>query len=587
MVMAAGVVATVNPVAASTTSRAATASTADVTVAAEVSPPSADEVVAAFAAADVNVTSIDAPVAASGGVTLTDWQLGNLAGQASSAAAGLTGSQLREAFPVADNGVPIDAIVAAWLITVESASATAARSIMPVDVATITDPATVIYPWAVLVLFVHDLMLSSPEAPAGSEPAGLRDGPFPADPATAGSGGGVCAALSDFYAGMTTAIVAALEDVPVLGTLAELAVQLFEQVLGTALAPLLAPIQLAIGALGVAAVVAHIVDPWVFFIDKEPPLVIDYGVAPNPGNPGSFTARIEGGAILEWPAAIQACADLAGVQLPDLDPNGATVTWTTAFGPHVTVATQQDTIADNNGQLTATLDYVTAVESADTATGEPASAPIQVTVKVVRPENQQLGAVVEQIVGDALSALPQPVADILASLAGSAIGSIVQFNDPSGKDSITVRFHTPPPPTTTTPPPPPTTTPTPSCIGRLLHGQSSILVGTTLEIRPDGTWTLDFTGFQPQVSQGVTVTLAGQMNGTWTATADGSGFVFVTDPNSPFTATGSYEGITLEFTLQELASMLGLFGGGSADTPGVATCTNGNLTTPTGEIVFA
>jgi hypothetical protein len=397
----------------------------------------------------------------------------------------------------------------------------------------------------------------------------------------------VCAALSDFYAGMTTAIVAALEDVPVLGTLAELAVQLFEQVLGTALAPLLAPIQLAIGALGVAAVVAHIVDPWVFFIDKEPPLVIDYGVAPNPGNPGSFTARIEGGAILEWPAAIQACADLAGVQLPDLDPNGATVTWTTAFGPHVTVATQQDTIADNNGQLTATLDYVTAVESADTATGEPASAPIQVTVKVVRPENQQLGAVVEQIVGDALSALPQPVADILASLAGSAIGSIVQFNDPSGKDSITVRFHTPPPPTTTTPPPPPTTTPTPSCIGRLLHGQSSILVGTTLEIRPDGTWTLDFTGFQPQVSQGVTVTLAGQMNGTWTATADGSGFVFVTDPNSPFTATGSYEGITLEFTLQELASMLGLFGGGSADTPGVATCTNGNLTTPTGEIVFA
>jgi hypothetical protein len=584
MVMVSGVVATVNPAAASTTARAATASTADVTVAAEVSPPTADDIVAAFAAADVNVTSIDAPVATSGGVTLTDWQLGNLARQAS-AAAGLTGTQLREAFPVADNGVPIDAIVAAWLITAESASATAARSIMPIDVATITDPATVVYPWAVLVLFVHDLT-SAPTAPAGSEPAGLRGGPIPADPATAGSGGGVCAALSDFYTATTTAIVAALEDVPILEALAELGLQLFEQFLGTLRGTLLAPIQLAITALGVAAVVAHIVDPWVFFVDKEPLLFIDYGVAPNPGNPGSFTARIEGGAILEWPAAIQACANLAGVQLPDLDPNGATVTWTTAFGPHATVATQQDTIADNNGQLTATLDYLTAVESADTATGEPVSAPIQVTVKVVRPEDQQLGAIVEQIVGDALSALPQPVADVLASLAGTAIGSIVQFNDPTGTAPITVRFHTPPPQTTTTPPP--TTTPTPSCIGRLLHGQSSILVGTTLEIRPDGTWTLDFTGFQPQVLQGVTVTLAGQMNGTWTATADGSGFVFVTDPNSPFTATGSYEGITLEFTLQELVSLLGsLFGGGSADTPGVATCTNGNLTTPTGEIVFA
>jgi hypothetical protein len=544
--------------------------------------PGAEDVAAAFAAAGVDVTPIDGPVASGEGVTLTDWQVGNLARQAS-AGAGLSGRQLREAFPVADDGVPVDAIVAAWLVTGESASATAARTIMAIDVTTIRNPATVIYPWAVLVLFVHDLSSSLGEAPAG-----LRDGPSPAEAALPESGSGVCGALSDFYAAMTSAIVAALEQVPVIGTLAELAVQLFEEVLGTAVKPVQAAIGVAITALGIAAVVAHIIDPWVFFIDKEPLLVIDYGIAPNPGNPGSFTARIEGGAILEWPAAVQACAALAGVQLPDLHPNGATVSWTVAFGPHATVTSQQGTISEVNGAFVARLDYVTAIEPAEAAAGEPVSAPINVSVKVVRPADQQLDAIVEQIVGDALSGLPQPIADLLASLAGTAIGSIAQFNDPTGNESITVRFHAPPPPTTTVPSTSPPTTPAQSCIGRVLHGQAGVFVGTTLLIRPDGTWALDFAGFPPQEYQGVTVTFAGQWIGTWTPTDDGTGFVIVPDLNSPFTATGTYQGVTLELTMEQLIGLLGdLIGAPVNNTPGIATCTNGNITTPTGEIMYS
>ena len=526
------------------------------------------------------MTSIDDP-GEPAGVTLTDWQAGNLARQASMGV-GITGAHLREAFPVAADVVPVDAMVAAWLITAESPAATAARAIMPVDVTTITDPSVVTYPWATLVLFVDDLTTDG--ADMASEPFGWRSSVDSPE-----SGTGVCGALSDFYNAMTSAIVGALQDVPLIGTLAELAVQLFEEVLGTALAPLLVPIQLAITALGVAAVVAHVVDPWVFSIDKEPFLAIDYGIAPNPGNPGSFVAHIAGGAILEWPAAIQACADLAGVTLPDLDPNGATVTWTPTFGIHATVAAQETTIADDNGEYAATLDYVTAVEPADNASGVPASATVGVSVTVTRPEDQQLGAVVEQIVGGALGALPGPVADLLASLAGSAIGSVATFNDPSGSASITVRFHVPPPPQSTEPETTPPTVPTTPCVDRLLDAQTPPIIGVTLLLRSDGTWTADFAGSQTQDIQGVIVTLSGQINGTWTPTSDGSGFVLVEDFGSPFTGTSTFQGVTITFTLAELLGMLGGFFGVSADptlSPGL-TCTDGTLTNPAGVVVFA
>jgi hypothetical protein len=210
-------------------------------------------------------------------------------------------------------------------------------------------------------------------------------------------------------------------------------------------------------------------------------------------------------------------------------------------------------------------------------------------VTVSRPEDQQLGAVVEQVVGGALSALPGPVADLLASLAGSAIGSVATFNDPADSASVTVRFHTPPPestvPETTLPP----TVPTTPCVDRVLEAQVPPMLGVTLLLRSNGTWTADFTGSQTQDIQGVIVTLSGQINGTWTPTSDGTGFVLVEDFNSPFTGTGTYQGITLTFTLAELIDLLGGLFGVSADptlTPGLR-CTEGTLTTPDGVIVFA
>jgi hypothetical protein len=401
------------------------------------------------------------------------------------------------------------------------------------------------------------------------------------------SGVDVCAALSDFYTAMKSAVIAGLKEVPVVGTLAEWAIELFEHVLGTVLDPLLAPVKAAIGALGVAAAVANILDPWTFYIDKEPFAVIDYGIEPNPGNAGSFTARIAGGAILEWPPALEACADLANVQLPDLDPNGAAVTWTTSFGPHATVTSQDDTIFDDQGEYVARLEYLTEVEPAEYATGALLSATITVSATVTRPPNQQLDAIVAQIVGNALSSLPADVAQILGSLAGSAIGSIVKFNDPSRTSSILVRYHAPPPPTTTSSTTtPPTTAAPPSCIGRVMQGQGQ-LQGITLELRPDGTWALDVSGYPPQNSQGVVVVLEGQLIGTWTPTSDGTGFVVVTDLNSPLTGTGTYEGVTLTLTLADLIGFFGLFGVSTSGGASTALCVDGNVTTASGEILFS
>jgi len=58
--------------------------------------------------------------------------------------------------PPAQGQVPIDAMVAAWLEGSTSDNAASAHGLVGSE--PIVDPAVVRYPWAVLALFVHDIV---------------------------------------------------------------------------------------------------------------------------------------------------------------------------------------------------------------------------------------------------------------------------------------------------------------------------------------------------------------------------------------------------------------------------------------------
>lgn len=110
-----------------------------------------------------------------------------------------------------------------------------------------------------------------------------------------------------------------------------------------------------------------------------------------------------------------------------------------------------------------------------------------------------------------------------------------------------------------------------------------------MQLNADGTWALSFSldpiYTYPAPDGGeVLVVLSGQMIGSWTGGAAAGDFVFVVDLNSPFTATGTYQGVTLTLTLADLAALSASLGGPSDVLPQTGSCAAGALTLSTGHV---
>lgn len=341
---------------------------------------------------------------------------------------GLPGQVLRERFPMPDDAVPIDALIAAWL-TMDLPGATAARRLL--DEPVVDDPARFTYPWAVVNLFVKDLteQANGPQSLRRmTRPAPLRsDGP--------------CGAVQDFYRQTIGATIAALEGSDsLLGQIAGQALDLFVDVLGEAVsAAVPAAVKVIVQAVGVAAAIAAAVEPWSATLVAEPTSTAK-GIAPAVGNAGSVRLVVVTGTD-DWPAPVKACASLGGIELPQLDPAGAAVTWSLTAPDLADETARESAVTAHGDQYEARFEYVTRVETVG-PNAQSFEGTMVVDGQVTRNDRDTMIKLLGTMVGTALKGLPQAVVVPLAAKAATEIAGLLDITDPVAPVSvIPVTFH--------------------------------------------------------------------------------------------------------------------------------------------------
>lgn len=416
-------------------------------------------------------------VAGGGAIQITDWQEDTWHRQAT-IGGGTSGATLRTEFPVPDNAVPIDAIIAGWLIEAKTPASNAARAL--VDASSIKDPATFVFPSVVIALFANDVL--SPTADATT--IGFVSGS--AKVSTLGYVTGVspdrldpCGAITSLYnatvgtvaswfqANTTDSLVISLLKgaVNALGSALSAAIT---AAVDTFLGPALIPIKAAIAAISVAIAFTNAFVPWTANVEPAAN-PIDYGVDPAPGNPDSFVLTVSGPLMTSWPMAVQSCASLAGVPLPALDPVKTPVLWTPSLGGFA-IQTNADIVGTDNELVgtpespTAVFRFTTNTESQDQAeNGEQDSGTVSVMAEVEEDAGKKLQGVLTPIIDGFLSQLPDLVKNIIDNEAVPFLIGLTTPEVPKGRGTLDVQvnFHDAPPPTTTSPPPtaPPTAPP--------------------------------------------------------------------------------------------------------------------------------
>jgi hypothetical protein len=516
-----------------------------------------------FGAAGISVTAIDAP-AVGEGMTFTDWQADNLL-RAARAGAGRTGTQLRETYTLPADVVPIDHVVAAWLLESTSVAADGARGLLPAATSDILDAAVLagdasgteraVYPDAVLALFIQDAITT-----VGADTAGLLQSSF-VSPARID----VCSTLVTFYEGAMTAVFELLEE-----AIGPWAVQWGQRALG--LLPTAGVINIpkkadelgVFQALGLVLSLAGAISPWTTTLTVEPGDVVDYGVAPGVGNEATARVVVDPGLSVEWPAALKSCADLVGLTLPPLDPVGATVDWTPEFNGHATEFDRFVVIQSIDGRYESTLKFRTAVESAQQAAGTPVEGLMSVQAAVARPGDQTFRSIVEKVVERALGS--GVIASVLQSVLGDLVATLDEINNPAPMYAfVNARFHEPPEEPTPTDPPStgPTTTsgePQSACVGPVLISEAAggMPGGVRLQMKPNGTLVFDFNGSDETVDTSAGIEVRTQLAGTIRARWVGDGDTFST--NSTRVDVGgivTVGGVQTALTPDDLAGIAG------------------------------
>lgn len=479
-------------------------------------PPA--ELLTPLTSAGISVTSIDDPVPGPG-ITFTDWQAANLIRQAE-AHNGVTGLRLRTMLPFAEDIVPIDAIVGAWLITSTSAASDSARTMLPAE--QIVDTATVVFPWAVLALFIQDLAFGG-DATAGGPSRVTHSAPMDQPKFD------LCGSLLNLYTSTLNAIYDALGGRDsVWGKLAQYAIGALPIPKPVFHVPEKGGISV-FAALGLLISVAGAINPWTLSVEAIPKTVA-YGVEPAPGNDGILRGVIDPNGATEWPESLKSCAALLGVDLPDIDPVASFIKWDLQFADHAHPRSEPTAVVENiDGVFRADVPYLTSVESAEQATGTPTEVLIGGIATVQRPGGQTLQAVLKKIVDAALDSSGTVGALVITFLADS-LSELQELIDPIPDATfVTVTLHIPPPPPATDPPPETAAPPDPTqgpCIGRDLFstGAPGLPSGILLRLGADHSVLFDFNSSSAlrDSSSGIQVSIqvAGTIKGTWEGTVE-------------------------------------------------------------------
>ena len=501
--------------------------------------------------ADETATVPQAPIGGARAFTLTAWQVANLDEEARGHG-GIPGGDLSTMLPLPAGGPQLDDVIGAWVITHPDATSVTAAGLL--DSPDWTHPDQVVFPTAVVMLFVADVLQHAgpPAAGASGTTSASPSGPGASSGAAATSGAAwtghlvvrpaslvtaPCSTVSTFVDNVLDYIFGLLKLNPAdvaawvsgalgggaIGQLAggiagffaglwntavSLAEQTAKQLLKSLTQPVLNALAVVIGGAAVFTMIRSYLKPWVMTVTPDPASNA-FSVDPTPYNPGSFSLAVDRNAeIADWPPQMVDCAKATDIALPTLAAAGSPATWTvTGQEPGLVTTGPVGTVLDKD--LRTTLDYRTGHEDAKTAkSGQLVSLTVTASVKVRRTEVEQLRALVT---GYLTGKVPDILAPVVNPVITSYLEQATKFLDDltavTGVTTMVVRHHVPKP----TPTPPSgcsgsaTTIPAGTYSGPISATIKTVLhVGDTVQAAGSGTTTM--TGTITLVSDGTKVT---------------------------------------------------------------------------------
>ncbi|MET0773104.1 MAG: hypothetical protein ABWZ82_08480, partial [Candidatus Limnocylindrales bacterium] len=355
-------------------------------------------------------------------------------------------AELAEVLPDESPTIPASLVIAGYVADADTEGARIARDLIGEQ--DWSEPAPIVFPQLVLTLFTSDLARDR-MAEAGVAKAAPGAGMLALTAQVRTAQGDLCSSASSFINSALTRVFDALRldesgGGSIFTTIVNFVVSVAESVVKAIVQaftqPVLSLIAKIAGMVGVAVSVVSFVRPWSVSIRTDPPVTVK-GVGGSPGQDGRITARIELGGLDDWPATLKSCAQLIGVTLPNLRPEGAPVAWEPLIQVPSGLVAPGARGASLDAQGVATWEFRTLVDDVETPWWEREGV-IRAKVTIRRPQLESLRSIaVDQLIGG----LPDIVQGVIRPWVQDAVREITSgLNDLLSKQGSgfgTVIFH--------------------------------------------------------------------------------------------------------------------------------------------------
>jgi hypothetical protein len=401
-------------------------------------------------------------------LTLTDIQADRMIAEAR-AGAGLTGAELDAIAPVDPSYPRMSYLLAAYLSADDlpgaHPGADLVRGLYPAE-SDWTHPESIVFPMAVVALFVEDLMTAAeadgsfteedptdtgmaPSAPHGKTGQTAQTGQTAADarlarPASYQALDSPCSTVTGFISSTIQGLFDVLRVIPgaitkidqlgifgvLLGALIDHAIGLaqgvVEGLVAVVTAPVLNAMRIGLTGLGTASLVLSYFTNERLVVKAAPADHTAFAIDPSPGTKGTFTASTLS-LTKDWPAALIDCAKVSGAEIPPLIKAGDPAEWTLTSGVSlITLDAASSTITPDK---TAVMDFLTGHEDAETAKGPEITEAARVSVKVPRKEVGDFldlaAKQIENVKKDILAKVPGVLQGAASSVLNAAIDPVV------------------------------------------------------------------------------------------------------------------------------------------------------------------
>lgn len=390
-------------------------------------------------------------------LTVTQIQADRMIAEAA-AGVGRTGAELDAIAPVDPSYPRMSYLLAAYLsaddLPGEHPGADLARSLYapsderpePTDW---THPESIVFPMAVVALFVQDLMTAAQAEGSfeAEDPVDEGAGPALATPELAVSADIIdspCSTVTGFISKTIQGLFDVLRVIPgeiskisqlgIFGVLLSalidhaigLAQSVVEGLVSVVTAPVLNAMRIGLTGLGTASLVLSYFTNERLVVKPGPADHTAFSIDPDPGTKGTFTASTLS-LTKDWPAALVDCAKASGASIPPLIKAGDPATWTIQSG--VTLISLENTETKILADKTAVVEFTTGHEDAETAKGPEITEAARVSVTVPRKEVGDFldlaAKQVENVKKDILAKVPSFLQNAASAVLNAAIDPVV------------------------------------------------------------------------------------------------------------------------------------------------------------------